>query len=146
MKQILFATTMLGAMALGFSASAQSLLDMNAPLVGKDAGAFMVRVRGVGVLPGDSNSSISTIGGHVSATDTAVPELDFSYFFTDHLATELILATSQHTLRASGTAAGSFDVGTVWALPPTLTLQYHFLPHEAFSPYVGAGVNATVWW
>ncbi|HBK04981.1 MAG TPA: OmpW family protein [Acetobacteraceae bacterium] len=146
MKRTLFATTMLGAMALSFTASAQGLFDMNAPLVGKDAGALMVRARAVGVLPGDSNSSISAIGGHVGASQTAVPELDFSYFFTDHLATELILATSQHTLQAKGTAVGSFDVGTVWALPPTLTLQYHFLPHEAFSPYVGAGLNGTLWY
>ena len=33
------------------------------------------------------------------------------------------------------------DVGSAWVLPPTLTLQYHFLPHERLSPYVGAGLN-----
>jgi outer membrane protein len=146
MRKILFATTMLIGMASGFAASAQDLFDMNAPMVGKEANTFMVRARGLGVLPGDSSSNISAIGGHVNASQTAVPELDFSYFFTDHWATELILATSQHTLRASGTAVGSFDVGSVWALPPTVTMQYHFLPHEAFSPYIGAGLNATLWY
>ncbi len=29
-------------------------------------------------------------------------------------------------------------------LPPTLTLQYHFTDFGAFKPYVGAGVNYTV--
>jgi outer membrane protein len=28
-------------------------------------------------------------------------------------------------------------------LPPTLSLQYHFMPEKQFSPYVGAGVNYT---
>ena len=37
MKRTLFATTLLGALAFSFAASAQGLLDMNTPLVGKEA-------------------------------------------------------------------------------------------------------------
>jgi len=29
------------------------------------------------------------------------------------------------------------------ALPPTLTVQWHFNPDQTFDPYVGAGINAT---
>jgi outer membrane protein len=146
MKQTLFAATMLSAMTFGFTASAQGLLDMNAPLVGKEAGTFMLRARAVGVIPEDNSSSISTIGGHVTATAQAAPELDLSYFLTDNIALELIAATTRHNVKATNTAVGDVDVGSVWALPPTLTLQYHFLPHSAFSPYVGVGVNVTVWY
>jgi outer membrane protein len=146
MKKTLFATTILSAVALGFAANAQSLLDMNAPLVGKQAGTFMVRARAIGVLPEDNSSSISAIGGHVTATNQAAPELDFSYFLTDNIALELIAATTRHDVKATGTAVGNIDVGSVWVLPPTLTLQYHFLPHSAFSPYVGAGVNVSFWY
>lgn len=146
MKQILFATTLLSAMALGFAAEAQSPLDMNAPLVGKEAGTFMVRVRAIGVIPEDNSSSISTIGGHVTATAQAAPEVDLSYFFTDNIALELIAATTRHDIKATGTKVGDIDVGSVWALPPTLTLQYHFMPHSAFSPYVGVGLNVTFWY
>ncbi len=32
------------------------------------------------------------------------------------------------------------------ALPPTLTLQYHFIPSGKFRPYVGFGVNWTVFY
>ena len=35
------------------------------------------------------------------------------------------------------------DLGSVWLLPPTLTVQYHFAPTARFSPYVGAGLNYT---
>ncbi|MDR3530689.1 MAG: OmpW family outer membrane protein [Rhodopila sp.] len=146
MKTTLFATTLLSAMAFGFAASAQSPLDMNEPLVGKEAGTFMIRARAIGIIPLTSSSSVSAIGGHVSATAQAAPELDFSYFFTDHIALELIAATTRHEVSAQRTALGKVDVGSVWALPPTLTLQYHFLPHSAFSPYVGVGLNVTVWY
>jgi len=146
MKKTLLATTFLSAMAFGFAASAQSPLDMNAPLVGKEAGTIMIRARAIGLIPEDNSSSISAIGGHVTATAQVAPEVDLSYFFTDHVALELIAATTRHSVKATGTAVGDVDVGSVWALPPTLTLQYHFLPHSAFSPYVGVGLNVTVWY
>jgi outer membrane protein len=76
MKNILFATTLLAGLASGFAASAQSMLDMNAPLAGKEAGTFMIRMRAIGVIPEDDSSDVSIIGGHVSATAQAAPELD----------------------------------------------------------------------
>jgi hypothetical protein len=48
MKPTPFATTLLGAMAFGFAASAQGLLDVNAPLIGKEAGTFTIRARATG--------------------------------------------------------------------------------------------------
>jgi outer membrane protein len=36
---------------------------------------------------------------------------------------------------------GHVDVGSVYVLPPTVTLQYHFMPQSRFSPYVGAGMT-----
>ena len=146
MKKLLLATTLLTAMVSGVGAFAQSPLDMNQPLVGKEAGSFMIRARAIGVIPENNSSSISTIGGHVTATAQAAPELDFSYVLTDNIALELIAATTRHEVRATGTAVGDVDVGSVWALPPTLTVQYHFMPHSAFSPYIGAGLNVTFWY
>jgi outer membrane protein len=35
-------------------------------------------------------------------------------------------------------------VASVKHLPPTLSLQYHFAPDAKFRPYVGAGLNATI--
>lgn len=109
---------------------------------GKSAGNFMVRVRGIGVIP-DESGTPSVIGGSVSVESAAVPEVDFSYFITDNIAVELIAATTKHDVSAKGTSLGNVDLGSVWLLPPTLTVQYHFMPKSAFSPYVGAGVNYT---
>ncbi len=143
MKRILFATCLCGALALAGAASAQTAPSAGSDsFVGKQANTFMVRVRGIGVLP-ENNSSSTSIGGGVTATPQAAPEIDFSYFFTDNIAAELIAASTRHELRATGTAVGNVDVGSTWVLPPTLTLQYHFFPHAQVSPYVGAGINGT---
>jgi outer membrane protein len=105
---------------------------------------WLVRVRGVGVLPEASSSTISVIGGKVtSISNTVVPELDFSYFLTPHVAAELILATSRHSPQATNTALGTVDLGKVWVLPPTLTLQYHLFPNQTINPYAGVGLNVT---
>ena len=114
--------------------------------VGLQAGTVMVRLRAIDVAPLDSSSSISAIGGSVHATNQFAPELDGSYFFTDNISAEIIAATTRHQLQARSTALGTVDVGSTYALPPALTLQYHFFPHERFEPYVGAGVDAMLFY
>jgi outer membrane protein len=110
------------------------------------AGDFLIRVRAIGVIPEDTSSSISLIGGNVNVTATPAPEVDLSYFLTDHVAAELIAARTRHEISASGTALGRVDVGSTYILPPTLTLQYHFVPRGLIDPYLGAGLNVSFWY
>jgi outer membrane protein len=140
MRRILLASCLVSAMAVCGPAFAQTTDDPG--FVGKQAGTFMVRLRAIGVIPEDNDSSTS-VGGHVKTTAQPAPEADFSYFITDNIAGELIAATTRHSIQATGTAVGTVDVGSAWVLPPTLTLQYHFMPHERFSPYIGAGLNVS---
>lgn len=106
------------------------------------AGTFLVRLRAIGVIPAE-RSTVSVIGGKVDASNSVVPEVDLSYFFTDNIAIELIAAVTKHTARDEGSSVGAVPLGSTWLLPPTLTAQYHFLPNEKFNPYIGAGVNYT---
>ncbi len=129
---------------LGGVAQAQGFFS-EAP-VGLEAGTILLHARGIGVIPQDNGVSISAIGGKVSVDSAAAPELDVSYFLTDNIAFELIAATTQHSVTAVGTALGDVNVGDTWVLPPTLTVQYHFMPRERFSPYVGAGINVTFYY
>jgi outer membrane protein len=113
---------------------------------GKDWDAkerFMIRVRAIDVVPDADENSSTSIGGNISAEDQIVPEVDFTYFFTDNIAAELIAAVTPHQMGADNTALGNLNFGDVWLLPPTLTAQYHFNPHGQFRPYVGAGINYT---
>lgn len=104
----------------------------------KSAGDFVVRARGLYVAPNES-ASLSA-GGDVDVSNDTVPELDFSYFATDNIAFELIAATTRHKVHWTPTGT---NLGKVSLLPPTLTVQYHFMPKARFSPYLGAGLNYT---
>ena len=132
--------------AMVLAVGAYDARAQDAGLQGKKAGDILVRVRALGVVPDENDSNITVIGGELDASNTLVPELDFSYFFTDNIAAELILATTPHNISASRTSLGKVDVGDVWLLPPTLTLQYHPFPKSRFSPYVGAGLNLTLFY
>ncbi len=106
----------------------------------KQAGDFVIRARGIAMVPDESTSSNQLTTGGGELNDDYVPEVDFSYFITDNIALELIAATTEHDLDWKNP---DVDLGSVMLLPPTLTLQYHFMPKERFSPYLGAGINYT---
>lgn len=98
-----------------------------------DAQNWMARVRAIDVAPNVSSS----ING-LDVDDAWMAELDFTYFFSKNLATELILSTTRHEVTLNGASLGKVSV-----LPPTLTLQYHFTDLGAWKPYVGGGLNLT---
>jgi len=100
-----------------------------------EQGDWLVRVRAVDIV---TDSSSSPVTG-VAVKDKWIPEVDISYFFTRNLAAELILTYPQkHDVTFNGA-----PIGSVKHLPPTLTLQYHFIPDGKYRPYVGAGINLT---
>ena len=133
-----------------------SMLMLTSAIIGTaayaDENPWMVRGRVLAVLP-DESADLSVAGaalaGGVDIGDQYVPELDITYFFNKNIAVELILAVTPHDVDAVNvTVPGALtdatvDLGDVWLLPPTLTLQYHFDTGTRFKPYVGAGVNAT---
>jgi outer membrane protein len=111
---------------------------------GKQAGDLVLGGGIIGVLPTIGGNT--SIGGTPHASATATPQLDLSYYFTPNFAVNVIAATSRHDVSVRGLAGGEVDLGRVWALPPTVTLQYHPLPASRFSPYLGVGVNYTVFY
>ena len=109
------------------------------------AGHFQARLRAAAVVPDPSATitiSGANIGGTTSVSDSFIPEADLTYFLTDHIGVEAIAAVTKHTVR--NTVAGT--VSSVWLLPPTVTVQYHFDPTGPIRPYVGLGVNYTVFY
>ncbi|MBP0596530.1 OmpW family protein [Herbaspirillum sp. LeCh32-8] len=102
---------------------------------------WLVRVRAVNISPENKSDPVGGTGAsdRLSVSSKTIPEIDISYFFTPHIAAELILTYPQkHDVRLDGQKIGTFK-----HLPPTLLLQYHFTPDARFSPYVGAGINYT---
>ena len=118
-----------------------------------EAGDWVVRARAVSVSPNESSelgktvnqnlANVMTPSAELSVDSNIIPELDISYYFTKNIAAELILATgTRHDVSVkgdSGTVVGNQNLGSVNLLPPTLTVQWHFMPDQTFDPYVGAG-------
>ncbi len=110
-----------------------------------------IRVRGLGIFP-DDDSDI--VGGGKAAVDNSVGvEIDFTYFFQKHIAAELVLGVAQHNVElrdsdlddlSGNPLLNDVDLGDVWLVPPTLLLQYHFMPEAKVRPYVGAGLNYSI--
>ena len=113
-----------------------------------EQGDWLVRARGIVVAPTETAGPVSPTfpDGSVSVDDAIVPELDFTYFVTDNIGLELILATSPHDIHGEGSLEGLGEIADVMALPPTLSLQYHFNPNGSFRPYAGVGVNYTIFY
>ena len=117
-----------------------SLAPIAAQAQSSSENPWMVRVRAVDLLWANGQSGSVVQGSNVKAKDQIIPELDVSYFFTKNIAAELVLTYPQ----SIQIDAGGNKLGTIKALPPSLLLQYHFTDFGAFKPYVGAGVNYTI--
>jgi len=131
-KKIVTLTAAVAALASSFAAPVFAQQAQN---------PWLVRVRAVNLSPENKSDPIGGQGAsdQLTINNKLIPEVDISYFFTPNIAAELVLTYPQEQdVRLSGNKIGSFK-----HLPPTLTLQYHFMPEAAFSPYVGAGINYT---
>jgi outer membrane protein len=124
------------------------------PVMAYEAGDWLVRGRVINVNPNDDSGTLWTqgagnIGKGVEVNADTVPELDITYMINKNWGLELILGYSEHTVKTHKAAGavvgglGSRDVIDTKVLPPTLTLQYHFMPDAKIRPYVGLGVNYT---
>ena len=116
------------------------------PALALDQGDWLVRLRGIGVLPTAKSDGISPdlTTGQLKAQPTGMPEIDITYMATQNIGLELIAATTHHNVDGKGAIAGLGKVADTWLLPPTLLVQWHFLPKSTVRPYVGAGINYTI--
>lgn len=106
---------------------------------GASAGDWLFRAGVHNVEPKSDNHPVVNVDGAASLTVSA------TYFVSQHWAVEVLGAvpfTHDVNLNANGA-----KVAEVTHLPPTVTLQYHFAPDAArFRPYVGAGLNYTLFY
>lgn len=113
------------------------------------AGDFLLRARAIVVAPNDSSGDVLPAfpGERVKVDNSVAPEVDLTWFVTNNIGLELIAATTKHHIDgASGTTGSIGRLASTWVLPPTLTAQYHFAPNGHVRPYVGAGINYTIFW
>jgi outer membrane protein len=100
-----------------------------------NAGDLFVRGGAAIVMPTESSDNVLKVDDDTQAAAT------FTYMATDNIGVELLLATPfTHDVSLDGD-----KVAEVSHLPPSLMVQYYFGETDSkFRPYVGAGVNYTL--
>jgi outer membrane protein len=123
-----------GALAVAGSAAAQA------------QGKWAVSVGATQITPRVESGAITAPALPNSLGDVGKdtePVIVVNYGFTDNITGEFTFASPyKHTLYGAGAIAGTGELGTVDALPPTAFVQYRFFqPNAALRPYIGLGVT-----
>ena len=93
------------------------------------------------VDPDSDNGTVPTLDVGIDVDSGASLVFNGTYFFTPNVAFEVLAALPfSHDVDLDGIG----KVAEVKHLPPTFSLQYHFDTGNNFRPYVGAGLNWTI--
>jgi outer membrane protein len=103
------------------------------------AGDFLVRAK-MSVVHPFEEATIRPTGGTLHVDTIMTPAVDFTYFLQDNIAVEFIPAILQHHAKITGSRVGDKNLGSVWAIAPTLLLQYHEELRNGIKPYIGLGM------
>ena len=145
MRTTLFATSLLA-------------LAIAAPSVqAHQAGDIIVRAGAITVQTHESTSGVkgdrgdlagANLGGKVTLDNDTQLGLNLAYMVTDHWGVELLAATPfTHTVHVKGADAVNGKLGSRKVLPPTLSAVYYPMDSgSVFQPYVGAGINYTLFY
>lgn len=134
-----------------------ALLGMGAALLttagwALDAGDVLVRLGPAGVFPNDRATDFNNVGPAFGLYD-AKPSvgnawsagLTLTYMATENIGVELLAAWPfTHKITGDGAGIGGAKLGDTKQLPPTLLAQYYFLPKAPVRPYIGFGINHTI--
>ncbi|MGV2873185.1 OmpW/AlkL family protein [Colwellia sp. E150_009] len=117
------------------------------------AGDILVRGGATSVNPDSENTAVLLSGADstmsLSVDDNTQLGLNLVYFYDSNWAVELLAATPfthEVTIHDPNAVLGvdGAKLAEVTHLPPTLSALYYIDTNSAFKPYVGVGINYTV--
>jgi len=125
-----------------------TLLSLSLPSLANQAGDILVRGGVTMVSPDSGKTSVFLDGADsglaLSPDNDTQLGLNFVYFFDSNWAIELLAATPfSHDIKLHD-GATTTSLADSKQLPPTLSALYYFDTNSAFKPYVGLGINYTV--
>ncbi|MEM9624135.1 MAG: OmpW family outer membrane protein [Pseudomonadota bacterium] len=133
--------------------AAVTLLGSTAQLHAHQAGDLMVRAGIANVDPDASSSALVLDGTAIGSSEADVDDntqlgLTFTYMLSDNWAIDVLASTPfTHDISAftGDLGLGTVDAGETSHLPPTVSLMWFpAQPGSAFQPYLGVGVNYTI--
>ncbi|SON53588.1 Outer membrane protein W precursor [Hartmannibacter diazotrophicus] len=119
---------------------------MAAPVANYD---WFLHVGPAGVFFSES-ADVSAGGAAVAGSDAKIDNdlavtLDIGYYVTPDISLSLTLANAPlAVVNGAGSLSGLGALGKLNYLPPVLAVQYHFPEFYHVRPYIGAGVNYTM--
>ncbi|MEZ9042168.1 MULTISPECIES: outer membrane protein OmpW [unclassified Vibrio] len=116
---------------------------MSTNVLAHKEGDFIIRAGAATVSPNDSSGAVLNDPNTEFSVDSNTQlGLTFGYMFTDNISFEVLAATPfSHNISATGLG----EIADTKHLPPTFMVQYYFGTAESdFRPYVGGGINYTV--
>lgn len=120
----------------------------SAGVCASEKGNLTVKWGAAFIQPNDDSSDLETVADSgVAVTSESTFGFTFDYRLSSHWSVELLgIIPSNHELNGQGglVDVGVNEVADVDVLPPTLTLKYHYLDFPHFKPFVGAGLNYTI--
>ncbi|MFV9474195.1 OmpW/AlkL family protein [Advenella sp. RU8] len=120
------------------------------PVMAHEAGDWLVKVGVTSVMPKSNNGTVGQglvpKGIGLDVNSNMQPSFSLTYMATKNVGIELLAATPfSHKIYGDAPDLGG-DLGKIGKtkhLPPTLSVQWHFLPDSDVQPYVGVGLNYT---
>ncbi|MCX5592147.1 OmpW/AlkL family protein [Alcaligenes endophyticus] len=104
-----------------------------------ESGDWLLKVGVTNVSPKSNNGSLANGTVDLDVKSSTRPSFSITYMATKNIGVELLGALPfKHSLNSN-----LGNIGETKQLPPTLSLQYHFLPDNTIQPYVGVGLNYT---
>jgi len=131
--------TLISALAL------TAAIGLAAPASAHEAGDWLFRVGASAVDPKSDNGTLDlTAAGlgpqKIEVDDNTSVTFNVTYMYSKNVGVEILAALPfEHDIYVETLGL----VGTVEHLPPTVSLQYHFMPDSVFQPYAGLGLNYT---
>ncbi len=108
---------------------------MSFPAIAYEGGEIILRGGFHNINPQSHNNAVVEVDNATSFT------FNGTYMVDSHWGVELLAALPfSHDIDLNGGPR----VASAKHLPPTLSLQYHFIPEGSIQPYVGLGVNWTL--
>tara|TARA_R110000744_G_scaffold253826_1_gene369529 strand:- start:1961 stop:2644 length:684 start_codon:yes stop_codon:yes gene_type:complete len=120
-----------------------------------EPGDIIVRAGLTAVAPDESSSNVTVqdvgnVGMGASVNSDTQLGLNVVYMFSDNIGLELLAASPfKHDINLTGTQDNDLGLGDgklaqSRQLPPTLSVVYYLPVSETFQPYLGLGLNYTV--
>lgn len=104
--------------------------------VAVEKGDWLWRFGASNVDPKSDNHDVVSVDSAASFTTNV------AWMMSDHFSVEILAAYPfEHDITLNG--SNGTKVASTKHLPPTVSVQYHFMPDRTFKPYIGAGINYT---